>query len=399
MPFSGTVFSNVSGASSAAPGQTIQSAVWDAIHVDYAAALTQLNSQYASVNTNRNIAWMNGGFEVFQRGAGNTFSLPIGANATGTYGPDRWYIGNGASQACTVAAAPGLSSGSNNSAKLSRNSGQSGTSRIYMCYPFDTDECARMRGKYVYLNVLVKTGSNFSASNFKVEFITGTGSPTRQLVNPYYSANPISIVNSAVVGNTYQVTGQSSAAVLTTTNQAELQISWVPTGTAGADDSLTIDDVSLEVVTSSSTWTPMNYDRTPFTQMLEACKRHYQKSFSYSVAPAFNRGSVGGYGQFSFDFGGPIIGYVGNSTNELFPVTLPVELRSAPVSYQLYNPVKTSNTFLCMSTVVSVAEGFPGTIYNAGAKGFTLLTAQVTTVNTGPMLYLCCDYIVDASIQ
>jgi len=156
MPYSGVVFANVAGASNAVAGQTIQSAVWDNIHIDYSAAFTQLNSQYASVNTNRNLLWMNGGLEIFQRGAGASYSQSVAANLTGTYGPDRWYIGNGANQALTLSAVAGLSTQSLKAGKILRNAGQTGTGRMYICYSLAGDECARMCGKSVYVNLLVK---------------------------------------------------------------------------------------------------------------------------------------------------------------------------------------------------------------------------------------------------
>ena len=70
MPFSGVVFANVSGAETAAPGQIVQSTVWNNIHTDYGTALTQLMSQMTTLVSNRNILEANGSADVWQRGAG-----------------------------------------------------------------------------------------------------------------------------------------------------------------------------------------------------------------------------------------------------------------------------------------------------------------------------------------
>jgi precorrin-6x reductase len=63
MPFSNGTFANVAGASSAAAGQIVQSAVWNNIHTDYSAAFNQLMQQMVAQITNRNILYMNGGME------------------------------------------------------------------------------------------------------------------------------------------------------------------------------------------------------------------------------------------------------------------------------------------------------------------------------------------------
>lgn len=55
MPFTNGVFANVAGASSAAAGQIVQSATWNAIHEDYSDALNELRLIYALVSTTGSI--------------------------------------------------------------------------------------------------------------------------------------------------------------------------------------------------------------------------------------------------------------------------------------------------------------------------------------------------------
>lgn len=380
MPFSGTTFTNVAGATSAAAGQTVQSATWNAIFADYEPAMTQLNSQYSSINTNRNLMWMNGGCEVFQRGAGDSAIINVAGGAgTNPYTADRWYIINGANS-ITISAVAGLVGQSYRAAKYQRNSGQTSTNVQYFCYPFDTAEIYRMRGKSVVLSVLLKAGSNYSGGAITVKLVTGTaaGGPTKALANgAAYSglATPLSVSTTIAAGATSLVTATSTVAVGTAITQAELQISWTPSGTASADDSVTVDDCSLEAITTSYTaWTTMNYDRIPFHTMLEACKRFYQKTFSYATAPASAIcTATGGTSPFS-----PV-------TPGIFAVTqlagdfymewqLPVELRRAPTSsdYVVYNPVNaTANT----------AYQLEGGGSNRTIKGEVSLTTKVFALN------------------
>jgi len=353
MPFVGTEFVNVAGASNAAPGQTVQSAVWNAIHIDQESGLTQLNSQYSSVSTSRNILWMNGGLEVWQRGAGSSASISMPVAASQSYTADRWYLFNSINQNCTVSAQTGLVSESRLSAKVQRNAGQTGTGRLMFCYPLDTDEIVRMRGNKVTISVLLKAGANFSGGTITAALYTGTGAgPTKggfEGAGFTGAVTNLSITTAFAATQTALVTGTSSAVVSTATTQAEFQIYYTPNGTAGVDDSITIDDASLEAVTTSYTdWTVMSYDRVPFPMMLEACKRFYQKTFAYDTAPANN--IIGYTGSVSL-FNSPYPGLYNLSVSGFgdSPITwnLPVELRRVPeeTDITVYNPASnTANT-------------------------------------------------------
>ena len=145
MPFSGVVFANVSGAETAAPGQIVQSTVWNNIHTDYGTALTQLMSQVTTLISNRNLLEANGSADVWQRGAGNTASIAVAASTT-AYTTDRWYIVTGANQASVIAATTPLSDESFLSANILRNAGQTGTTALTFGYPFGARELARILG-------------------------------------------------------------------------------------------------------------------------------------------------------------------------------------------------------------------------------------------------------------
>lgn len=350
MPFNGTTtYTPTSGAETAAPGQTVQSAVWNAINEDYAEALTELNSQYSSVNTNRNLLYMNGGFEVWQRGAGNSSSIAIAASTTG-YTSDRWYITTGVNQASVISAQSGLSSQSNLCARIIRNAAQTGTTAYTFAYPLDTDEIVRMRGKTVYFTCLVRTGATWSATSVTAVLYLGTGSVQKRgggFTNETQAFNIATTI--AAASPATQITGASSAVVPTTTTQAELQFQWTPSGTAGATDYIEIDDVSIEVNTSSDTWTPMNYDRTPFADQLAACKRFYCKTFPYSVAPAQAGGNPGALG----------IAILGPNIPTIW-WQFPVELR-VTAAVTTYNPAGASanwqnNTLSASNAVTSDAN-------------------------------------------
>lgn len=293
MPFSGSTFTGVAGSTNAAPGQTVQSAVWNNINTDYATALTMLMSQLVSGITNRNALWMNGGLEVWQRGAGSSASFAVAAS-TPAYTADRWYYTNGANQASVVSAQTGLTNGSQLCSRIRRNAAQTGTTAVYYQYPLDTDEIIRLRGNKVSFTAVVQAGANWSPTSgtLTVNLYVGTGAVGKRGATPYTSETTVLTIatNLTPGGAVTTITGSSTVVVPTTATQAELQFTWTPTGTAGAADDISIDDVMVESQLSASTWTPTNFDRIPFPQALLGCKRHYQKTFLYGTAPAANAG-------------------------------------------------------------------------------------------------------------
>jgi len=301
MPFVGNNFVNVVGATTAAPGQIVMSAVWDAIFADMAAAFTQLATQSNTTPTWANILAPNGGFAVWQRGAGASASFAVGASST-QYTADRWYITTGANQACTAAAATGLTAAviPAHAAKLQRNSGQTGVGALIFGYPLTADEVYRLRGQQVSFSGAAKAGANWSPASgtFTINLFVGTGTAQKAgaaAVNFTGATTPLSIaVNLAAGATNLAISGTSSGTVPVTATQGELQVTWTPVGTAGADDSITFDQFCL--VTGAVV---VQFSDIPFDIALRECKRFFRKSFPYGTAPATAAGLAGSLGVIS----------------------------------------------------------------------------------------------------
>lgn len=299
MPYaaSGGAFTNVAGATTAVSGNVVQSATWDNIHTDMGTSFTQVMQQLISGISNRNALYMNGGMEVWQRGAGNAAAINVAAS-TLAYTSDRWYLQTGVNQAYTVSAATGLSNGSQLAAAVQKTPGQTGITAMVFAYPLDTDEILRLRGNKVSFSCIVKAGANWSPASgtLTATLFLGTGaSPAKRNATPYVgesSAFAISTNLTAGGANT-TITGNSSAIVPTNTTQAELQFSWTPVGTAGAVDTISIDDVQIESQLSATTWTPTNFDRLDFFTQLQSCQRHFTKTQKYSVSVGQSLGVPG----------------------------------------------------------------------------------------------------------
>lgn len=235
----------------------------------------------------RNIIGDNGGLEVWQRGAGSSASIAVGASST-AYTADRWYLTTGANEASTVAAVTGLTNGSNLAGKVTKNSGQTGTTVMTFGFPLDTDEIASVRGAKVTISASVKAGANWSPASgtLNLNFYVGTGSVGKRGAG-FTSETTVATATANIATSASATLSAVSAAVVpTNSTQGELQFTWTPTGTAGGDDSITIDDVQLEVGVFQST-----FERVPFEMMMHGCRRHYYKTFLYGTAPATNVGA------------------------------------------------------------------------------------------------------------
>lgn len=373
MPFTNGVFANVSGASSATAGQIVQSAVWDAIHVDYSDAFNQLMNQILPSYPYRNLI-INGGMEVFQRGAGASSTINIAASNT-AYTIDRWYITTQANQASTVTATTGLSSQSSQAVQVQRDSGQTGTGQMIFGYPLETVEIARMRGYALAFRALLQAGANFSpaSGSLQVAFYTGTGSEGKQ--STFTGVTTIFATSVALTTTIVSLTETSSTVVPTNATQAELQFTWTPSGTAGTTDAFLIDDVQVEAVLNS-TYTPTQFERIPFPVTQHLLKRHYQKTQPYGTAAttSVSAGIIGGV---------TTIVPVSNQQTAVFWV-MPVEMRTTP-SISTYNPDGATSRWRNITLNGSVDAN----VSIVGPK-----SAMIYTTATGPITVGAAGFVV-----
>jgi hypothetical protein len=236
----------------------------------------------------------NGGFAVWQRGAGASSSFSVNASTT-QYTADRWYVTTGANQASVVAAVTGLTAAAppSHAAKITRTSGQTGTTAMIFGYPLTADEAYRLRGQVCSFSGAAQAGANWSPASgaFTINLFVGTGTAQKAGaagVNFTNVTTPLSITVDLAAGATNLAISGTGTAVPDTTTQAELQVTWTPVGTAGTADSITFDQFCLvpgAIIQS--------FEDLPFDYCLRECKRFYRKSFPYSVAPAQNAGLPG----------------------------------------------------------------------------------------------------------
>jgi len=317
----------------------------------------------------RNVLNDNGSFEVWQRGAGASASIAVGASTT-AYTADRWYVITGANQASVIAAVTGLSAQSNLAAKVQRNNAQTGVTAYTFGFPLDTDEVVRMRGNKVSLSALFKAGANWSptAGTITMTLYVGTGAVAKRGGGFTGETNVLSVSTNVAPSASTGNSGTSTSTVPANATQGEVQFSWTPVGTAGADDSITIDDVMLETTPFPSP----TFERIPFDLMLVRCQRHFYKSFLYGTAPVQNAGVSTGEIQ-------AIIGKANNSTPlaATIPVRFPIVMRTTP-SITTYNPQATN-----ANPVRQTGASSPTSIASVATTNVTANSVTITGTSDG----------------
>lgn len=240
--------------------------------------------------TFRNIL-LNGSFDVWQRGAGDSASIAVAASTT-AYTADRWYLKTGANEACVVSAVAALSSKSRLGCKVIRNAGQTGTTSITFGYPLTTDECKQLRGRTIAIKYIGNSGANFSptAGTVSLDVYFGTGAQGKRGAGFTGETHPITTQTfwGTSSGAGPAVANSGTTTVATNVSQGEVQFTWTPIGTAGADDSITFDDCQLEIGILNTA-----YEYLPFELVLRQMERHFCKTFPYATAPAQSAGLPG----------------------------------------------------------------------------------------------------------
>lgn len=260
---------------------------------------------------------INGRFDHWQRGT--SFSL------SGTqYTADRWYALVSAANR-TVSRVGGTGTGSIYGLKLQRVSG-SDTTACHICQPFETTQFARLRGKKVNISFLAKCGTTFSASGSLIEVFLATGNGTEsKYIGGGFSGTSTILDTFPVLTTTltrYSLT--TTAIIPTDSTQMELVIRFTPVGTAGVDDSITLEQVMI----AEGVEDPGNFSLAGATPQgeLAFCQRYFCKTYDLDTAP----GSVDVSGSIA------VMSSTGTATFTRIFWGYPVRLRSVP-ALTLYN--------------------------------------------------------------
>jgi hypothetical protein len=220
---------------------------------------------------------LNGGFDVWQSGT------PITGTAARVRTADCWWAIRQGTTGYTVSRQTGAVN--NFALNWQRNNANASTENMILAQSLESVNVRWMRlgtPPTLTFSFYAKSGANYSGGNLTVDVVRGTGTD-QNVIDTYTGATVIGTLAQALTGTLtrYSVT----ATVDASTTELGVRFTWTPTGVAGADDSVTLENCQLEVGTSAGT-----FEYLPFSGTLALCQRYYEKSFQYAVTPAQNNG-------------------------------------------------------------------------------------------------------------
>jgi hypothetical protein len=200
-----------------------------------------------------------GDFSVnpFQRNIPGLASAGVISTAitnTPTYFADRFSMVGGASSAILASLIADTSlAGYNQCLKMSRQSANANTAAIYLQHVVESMDAYRAQGQTMTLSFYAKQGANYSGGALGVQAAYGTGvNQSAAALNAGTwtgQANALSTTQALTAAWTrYQFTFSMPS----TATQIGLQFSFTPSGTAGSDDSVSFQDIQLEIGASAS---------------------------------------------------------------------------------------------------------------------------------------------------
>ncbi len=271
--------------------------------------------------------------------SGGVISTPVAA--TPTYFADRFFAAGGASSAILMAAVADTSvTGFNQSLKISRQSGNANTATVNVGQVIETFDALRCQGQTLTLSFWAKAGANYSGGLLTAQVVCGAGAnqSAASLLSSSWSsqATVLTATQPLTTGMTrYQFTGAMPA----NATQLGVLFSFTPSGTAGADDSLSINGVQLEIGASASP-----FERIDAQVVLEICQRYAW------VVPEPASGVVVGTGANT------------GASSQLFYMATPVQLLKAPTVTVSAGTFKTNQAGTATATTIT-----PGTTHTPNA--------------------------------
>ena len=233
---------------------------------------------------------INGNCSVWQRGTSFTNQTFGGAIQ---YAQDRW-IGNRDSDVngqiisrYAITSADRTAAGQSlprYGVQWQRVAGNSAVNGMNQFYAVETADSLGVAGKTVTFSIYAKAGANYSGGLLTMGISYGTGTDQRE---PNFTG--LTTVTATKTLTTSMQQFSVTATIPVTATQVGIRMTWTPVGTAGGDDSVyyTAADLSIGSVA------PVNVENRPFATELALCRRYYQKTFPYAIAPAQNAGLAG----------------------------------------------------------------------------------------------------------
>ena len=257
---------------------------------------------------------INGGLDIWQRGT--SISIPA---ISAAFTADRWWASTSANQATTVSRqATGDTTNLPNiqyALRFQRNSGQTGTSDLYLFNNFESVNSIPYAGKQVTLSFYARKGANYTAASNILNVFINTGKGTDQA--PFSYTTPVSVASTNATLTTTWQRFTATGTIASDVTQLEVAVKYTPVGTASTNDYYEITGVQIEL---GATATSFSRAQGTIQGELAACQRYYFRSNAGSAYAPLS----GTKGAFS-------------TTSAQVPVYFPVQMRVKPTSIDYAN--------------------------------------------------------------
>jgi hypothetical protein len=228
---------------------------------------------------------INGDMRIFQRATNGTTLNSL------AYALDRMWMFSGLGVAATGSqvTSTGLS-GFPNAMRMQRNSGNTGTTGLYVGQVIETSNCQDLAGQTISISFWARAGANFSSTSSALTVGAFTGTGTDQGIASAIASTWTGLASATIGTATITTSWQKFAftySVPAGTNEISLYIFESPTGTAGANDYFDITGVQLEAGSTAT-----EFERRPIGMELALCQRYYEKSKSAHLMYQSNQGTT-----------------------------------------------------------------------------------------------------------
>jgi hypothetical protein len=218
-------------------------------------------------------AIINGGMDIWQRGT--TFTTTSGV----AYTVDRWASHTIAAGGSVTTSRQTVSDTTNlptiqYATKFQRVAGNTNTGILSFFNTLESADSYRFAGQTATLSFYAKKGANYSAASSilvsNVASGTGTDEPLRS-----FTGNVDRLQNNTLTTTWQRFT--QTVSISATATEVGVQFYFTPVGTAGADDSISITGVQLELGSVATTFKRSNGSGGTIQGELAACQRYYYR--------------------------------------------------------------------------------------------------------------------------
>ena len=275
------------------------------------------------------------------------------------YFADRWFaVGGSASSSILMASVADISvPGFSQSLQVYRSSGNANTAAITFGQVLETADCIRCQGQLMTASFWAKQLAGYTGGQVTMTLYSGTGSnqSAASLVAGTWTGQ-VAVATAAFTPSGGMSRMQITGAVPLNSTQLGFTLSWIPTGTAGANDGLQLNGFQFEHGPSAS-----SYERRDVQVELEICQR-------YAWLTAEPAAAV-------------VVGVGMNTTTaiQVFYMATPVQLRAAPTVTVAAGTFKTNQASTPTATTIT-----PGTTHTPNA--ISIAGNSAGTAGQGTML-------------